>query len=241
MEVMVAVDKKFHIDILEEEFNAATNVDEAVTVKRYLPKRRAGHCQRMTRVAITGIGLITPVDGKEECWAAPLSGLSGIRPVTSFDTSRFPVHLGAEVPAFDPCKHLGRLDPAVTGRASQLAVAAARMAFEDAALDPEDLEPQRTGVSMGTTSGEPRSVEHNDIRQRQGLEAIPGGIFARDPCQLIPAHVASFEAASRVCSIVLFDAFNLRGGPIASIPLPRPVHPGFHTTFIPLMPARGSQ
>jgi acyl carrier protein len=38
MEVMVAVDKKFHIDIPEEEFNAATNVDEAVaTVKRYLP------------------------------------------------------------------------------------------------------------------------------------------------------------------------------------------------------------
>jgi acyl carrier protein len=38
MEVMVAVDKKFHIDIPEEEFNAAANVDEAVaTVKRYLP------------------------------------------------------------------------------------------------------------------------------------------------------------------------------------------------------------
>ena len=39
MEVMVAVDKKFHIDIPEEEFNAITNVDEAVTVvKRYLPQ-----------------------------------------------------------------------------------------------------------------------------------------------------------------------------------------------------------
>ena len=39
MEVMVAVDKKFHIDIPEEEFSAATNVEEAVaTVKRYLPK-----------------------------------------------------------------------------------------------------------------------------------------------------------------------------------------------------------
>jgi acyl carrier protein len=38
MEVMVAVDKKFHIDIPEEEFNAITNVDDAVAaVKRYLP------------------------------------------------------------------------------------------------------------------------------------------------------------------------------------------------------------
>jgi acyl carrier protein len=39
MEVMVAVDKKFHIDIPEEEFNAITNVDEAVAVvKRHLPE-----------------------------------------------------------------------------------------------------------------------------------------------------------------------------------------------------------
>jgi acyl carrier protein len=39
MEVMVAVDKKFHIDIQEEEFNAITNVDEAVAVvKRHLPE-----------------------------------------------------------------------------------------------------------------------------------------------------------------------------------------------------------
>lgn len=38
MEVMVAVDKKFHVDIPEEEFNAAANVEEAVaTVKRHLP------------------------------------------------------------------------------------------------------------------------------------------------------------------------------------------------------------
>jgi carotenoid cleavage dioxygenase-like enzyme len=50
-----------------------------------------------------------------------------------------------------------------------------------------------------------------------------------------------FEAPSKAGSVVLFDAFNVRGGPIASIPLRRPVHPGFHTTFIPLVPQRGSQ
>lgn len=38
MEIMVAVDKRFNIDIPEEEFNSIANVDEAVAlVKRYLP------------------------------------------------------------------------------------------------------------------------------------------------------------------------------------------------------------
>jgi acyl carrier protein len=40
MEVMVSIDKKFKIDIPEEEFVKATNVDEAVEmVLRYLPVR----------------------------------------------------------------------------------------------------------------------------------------------------------------------------------------------------------
>ena len=155
----------------------------------------------MTRVAITGIGLVTPVGaGKEECWAALLSGASGIRPVCSFDTSAFPVHLGAEVLGFDPGVHLQRLDPAATGRASQLAVAAARMALRDAGLDSSDLDTTRTGISMGTTSGEPRFVElYNDIRQTQGLEAVPGDLFPRYPCHVIPTHVAIEIGARGPC------------------------------------------
>ena len=153
------------------------------------------------RVAITGIGLVTPVGaGKEECWAALLSGKSGIRPVTSFDTARFPVHLGAEVLEFDPGGHLRRLDPAATGRASQLAVAAAWMALRDAGLNPADLSPKRTGVSMGTTSGEPRFVEdYNDIRQAQGLDAIQGEMLPRYPCHVIPTHVAIEIGARGPC------------------------------------------
>jgi 3-oxoacyl-[acyl-carrier-protein] synthase II len=155
----------------------------------------------MTGVAITGIGLITPVGtGKEECWGALLSGLSGIRPVTSFDTARFPVHLGAEVLAFDPSEHLHRLDPALAGRTSQLAAAAARLALRDAGLDQAELDPRRTGVSMGTTSGEPLFVEqYNDIRQTQGLEAIPGEMLPRYPCHVIPTHIAIEVGARGPC------------------------------------------
>jgi 3-oxoacyl-[acyl-carrier-protein] synthase II len=146
----------------------------------------------MNRVAITGIGLITPVgSGKQQCWEALLAGTSGIRTVASFDTSHFPVHLGAEVAGFDPAQYLLRLDPATTGRASQFATAAAHMALEDAGLEPERLDRKRTGVSMGTTSGEPLFVEqYNDIRKEAGLEAIPGEMLPRYPCHVIPSHIA---------------------------------------------------
>ncbi len=146
----------------------------------------------MRRVAVTGIGVVTPIgSGRETFWAGLLAGVSGIRQVTSFDTSAFRVHIGAEVLGFDPQTYLRRLSPATTGRASQLAVAAARMALSDAGLDPEQLDRNRTGVSMGTTSGEPLYIEeYNNIRRADGADAVPGDIMPRYPCHVIPTHIA---------------------------------------------------
>jgi 3-oxoacyl-[acyl-carrier-protein] synthase II len=158
----------------------------------------------MNCVAITGIGLITPVGSrKRQCWEALLAGTSGIRTVTSFDTSQFPVHLGAEVSGFDPAQYLRRLNPATTGRASQFAVAAAHMALEDAGLQVEHLDKRRTGVSMGTTSGEPLFVEqYNDIRKKAGLDAIPANMLPRYPCHVIPSHVAIDIGARGPCLMI---------------------------------------
>ena len=146
----------------------------------------------MRRVVITGLGMITPVGiGWRESWSALLAGRSGIAPVASFDTSVFPVHLGAEVKGFHPERFLRRQSPENMGRSSQLAVAAARMALEDSSLDAA-ANARRIGVSMGTTSGEPQFVErYNDVRKAEGLEAIPGPMLPRYPCNMIPSHVAA--------------------------------------------------
>jgi 3-oxoacyl-[acyl-carrier-protein] synthase II len=146
----------------------------------------------MTRVAITGIGVITPVgSGRQAFWTALLAGQSGIGMVRSFDTSSFPVHSGAEVHDFHPGAHLHRLKPEETGRASQFAVAAARQALVDARLEPDRLDRWSTGICMGTTSGEPLFIEtYNDIRKAEGEAAVPPEVFSRYPCHVIPAHVA---------------------------------------------------
>jgi 3-oxoacyl-[acyl-carrier-protein] synthase II len=146
----------------------------------------------MRRVVVTGIGLLTPIGtGKGAFWSAVTAGHCGIGPVTSFDTAGFPVHLGAEVKNFDPAIYVKRRPPQQMGRGSQLAIAAARIAIEDAGTELADYNGSRVGVSMGTTSGEPQLVEdYNDIRKAHGLDAIPKDLAPKYPCHVIPSNIA---------------------------------------------------
>ena len=87
------------------------------------------------RIVVTGVGMVTPLGiGKERFSENLFQGNSGIREIESFDTSRLPSHLGAEVRDFSPqdfisTKNFRRMD-----RLSQLAVASARLALEDAKI-----------------------------------------------------------------------------------------------------------
>ncbi|MBS1856997.1 MAG: beta-ketoacyl-[acyl-carrier-protein] synthase family protein [Acidobacteria bacterium] len=147
----------------------------------------------MKRVVVTGIGVISPIgSGKAQFWEALLEGKSGIRPVASFDTSAFPVHIGAEVLDFQAERYLRRLAPASMGRASQLATAAARLALDDSGLDLAHADRRAVGTSIGTTSGEPQFVElYNDLRKAGNVEQAPAEIFPRYSCSSISVHVAT--------------------------------------------------
>ena len=146
------------------------------------------------RIVVTGIGAVTPVGtGRAELWASLLAGRSGFSPVRTFDTSRHTVHLGAEIHGFRPEDHVRTLRATRLGRASQLAIAAARLALADAGLDAERLDdPERAGVSMGTTSGEPLEIERFDDAVLAGdLERVGPEFIALYPCHVIAAHVAA--------------------------------------------------
>jgi len=149
----------------------------------------------MRRVVISGIGVISPIGAgsgsSDPFWTALLAGKSGIAPVTSFDTSKYPVHIGGEVRDFNPDCFVKTQKAADMGRASQLAIGAARLALADSGLDLPAIPKRRIGVSMGTTSGEPLFVEqYNDARRAGGDDATTPEMFARYPCHVIPTHVA---------------------------------------------------
>jgi 3-oxoacyl-[acyl-carrier-protein] synthase II len=144
----------------------------------------------MKRVVITGIGVVSPIGtGKDVFWTRLLAGTSGIRPVSSFDSTNFAAHIGAEVLDFEPAKHLVKQKPSDMGRASQMAIAAAREAIADAGIDLNEVNRARVGVSMGTTSGEPLFVEYYNDAKKVGKEPAPE-VFGQYPCHVIPAHVA---------------------------------------------------
>ena len=107
------------------------------------------------RVVITGIGVVSPVGiGVEEFWNNLLAGKSGIGPITQFDASEFPVKIAGEVKNFDAVKYVGdKKTVRHMDRNAQFAVAAARMAAEDAKLDMAAEDASRAGTIIGTGIG----------------------------------------------------------------------------------------
>ncbi|MDP9122035.1 MAG: beta-ketoacyl-[acyl-carrier-protein] synthase family protein, partial [Acidobacteriota bacterium] len=144
------------------------------------------------RVVVTGIGAVTPIGtGRQSLWQSLLAGTSGFAPVASFDTKAFPVHLGAEVRGFAAEEYVRTLSPERLGRASQLGIAAAYLALADAGLEPQALDRERSGVAMGTTSGEPREVERFDDRYMAGeLDRVGAEFMSLYPCHMIAVHIA---------------------------------------------------
>ncbi len=106
------------------------------------------------RIVVTGIGMVTPIGvGKDSFCRALFQGESGIGEIASFDTSRFPSHLGAEIGAFSPrdfisIKNLRRMD-----RLSQIVVASTRLALEDAAVAVSPANRDRIGMILGSAFG----------------------------------------------------------------------------------------
>jgi 3-oxoacyl-[acyl-carrier-protein] synthase II len=144
-------------------------------------------------VVITGIGVVTPIGiGPHEFWNNLLLGRCGIDEVRSFDTSAYSCHRGAEIKHFQPGSYVLNQNPRAMGRASQFAIAAARIGLADASLDLDFIAPSRIGISMGTTSGEPQLIErYDDCQVSEKLDAIGPEFIRKYPCSVISAHIAA--------------------------------------------------
>lgn len=113
------------------------------------------------RVVVTGMGVVSPVGiGVDAFWNALLSGKSGVTPITEFDATDFPVKIAGEVKDFDPVKYVGdKKTVRHMDRNAQFAVAAAKMAVEDAKLDMSVEDPNRVGTIIGTGIGGIKTME----------------------------------------------------------------------------------
>ena len=124
----------------------------------------------MRRVAITGIGAVTPV-GRDAAttWASLKAGRSGIGPITTFDASTYPVRIAGMVDDFDPDQLPDRHLMRHLHRGAAFGLAAGVEAMRAAGVPAGTYDPYEVGVSMGGSVARPELQEFSDIfytRQR---------------------------------------------------------------------------
>ena len=168
-----------------------------MTSTRSTPERRGpGGETSVPRVFFTGVGVLSSIGiGKKAFFTSLEKGTSGIRPVTGFDTASLGRSLAGEVRGFEPRDHLTASEMRRMARCSMMAVAAARMAVEDAGLAPADLEGPRTSVVLGTTMGEAEllgELEHRWIVD--GPDAVHRRSVARQEIKRVSPLKAPAES-----------------------------------------------
>lgn len=126
------------------------------------PSEKAHPCLR--RVVITGVGCVTPCGtGVEQFWSSIRAGHSGIDRVSSFDPVGCASTVAGEVRDFDARDYVGRREFETFARYVHFGVAAARMAWDDAGLSSQGLDPDRVGVCLGSTVAAVGRIVHEGV------------------------------------------------------------------------------
>lgn len=150
-------------------------------------------------IVITGIGVIAPNGiGRDAFSEAIFGGVSGIRPISIFDTSAYPAKNAGEVRGFDAQQILGPKGLRTLDRTTRLSLSAAKLAMDDAGLLVDEKNSREVGVSLASTLGCLKSVCDFD------KEALKDGPRYVNPA-LFPNTVLN-SAASQI-SI----RFNIKG------------------------------
>lgn len=132
------------------------------------------------RVAITGLGAVTPVgNDTATTWDALAAGVSGVGQITTFDARTFPIQIGGMVEDFDLDPYLPDLrDGRHLSRAAGFGFAAADQALRHAGAETAYL-PHERGIAMGASAGRPDEQELADVlgayHRSDGHDVIPQG------------------------------------------------------------------
>lgn len=121
------------------------------------------------RVVITGLGIVSPVGiGVATAWDSILAGVSGIAPITRFDTEGFPSRIAGEVKGFDVSKYLSAKEARRYDTFIHYGLVATMEAVRDAGLESYAGDKDRCGVSIGSGIGGLPMIEETQRAYLQG-------------------------------------------------------------------------
>ena len=142
------------------------------------------------RVVITGMGAISPIGNNiEEVWESIQKSNCGIDEITLFDTSNFKTKLAAEVKGYDPLQHFDAKQAKRLDRVSQFAVVAAREAFKDSKITPENTDFEKVGIFVSSGIGGLTTIESQcEVNQEKGNNRVSP--------MFIPMSIANMPAGN---------------------------------------------
>ncbi len=148
------------------------------------------------------MGAVTPLGiGVDAFWQGLLEGRSGIDRVTRIDVSNMPTQVAGEVKDFDPAAFMDAKEAKRMDRFTQFAVAAAKMALEDAGINPDAIAKDRVGVVLGSGIGGMETLlEQIEVQRVKG----PGRVSPF----LVPMMIMNM-AAGQIAIIFGFTGPNL--------------------------------
>ena len=164
------------------------------------------------RVAITGLGLVTPVGNDvATTWRALQAGRSGGARITQFDASGFSTQIAAEVKDFDVAAAIGdRKLLKFLSRAHGFAVAAADQAIADAGIAPTPATATRWGIAVGTGM---MGVPYADLAEVHDHSAAGGelepGKLVDDPSANDPMVFCRSQSSAGLSTLA--RRFGIRG------------------------------
>ncbi len=136
-----------------------------------------------SRVVVTGMGAITPLGSSVDLfWDGLINGRSGVRRITQFDPGNLPCQIAGEIPDFNPKEYMKSSEARRYARSSQIALAAATQAVQDAGFDGIMPKPERAGVIFGTAMGGfDRLINGIELYHEKGFDRVnpfvlPSGI-----------------------------------------------------------------
>lgn len=154
------------------------------------------------RVVVTGLGVVSSLGiGWQEWWKNIMAGKSGISRIKSFDSTPYERHYAGEVKKFKATNFIKDKKILNMGRASQLAIAACKLALEDAGFKLRKSRNTKVGVLIGTTMGEPQVMEDFDAKM------IPKGDYQVDPTSAMTYSPTTISA--NVAKLLKFNGPNL--------------------------------
>ncbi len=144
------------------------------------------------RIVITGMGVVTPLGiGLDNVWELLLQGKSGVAPITRFDTTRHETKIAGEVKNFNPEEYVPRKEVKKMDLFIHYALAAAKIAVDDAKLDRAREQSDRVGVVVGTgLGGLPTLEKYHQILLERGPDRISPFFIPMLIANLAPGQIA---------------------------------------------------